>query len=608
MTRTRTRLHARGLRRGRRARRDRRCPQLPVHGAAAVRAGERPVLLRTRRGARWAGRTGSHRAIRRGRRLVGQRQVVAAASGVDRRAAPQRGPRQRRVDHVDVDARGAAARRARRTHRADVWRQCGRPAPRPRGGPARHSTSPFDRRCRAVPAPGSPSSSISSRSSSRCVATMTSGSGSSTRSSTLRLRPTVRTMVVVALRADFFGHCAVHDGFARLLESQSLLVGAMGEVELARGDRGTGTGRRVCPSSPGWPTSSCVTSRVSRSGLPLLSHALSEVWARREGRTLTLDGYRASGGVTGVDRPHRRRGVRVVRRRHQRVARGVFLRLTELGEGTEDTRRRPTLEELSSDDPEEAARTETVIATLAAARLDHGVRGLDRGRARGADPRMAAPARLAGRGPRRAARDAPPHPRGARTGPSGAATTASCIAARSGRRRSNGAAGARGRPQPARARVPRRGRGGARRAGAHAGRATRRLRALLAGTGVALVIALVAGILALNQRNRANTERDRTGGRRERRDRAAPGGAVRMMQDTSLDLSLLLAVEANLRDDSTETRGTLQSALLSNPELLGFLRGTASGYKSVAISQSGVIAGGGARTASSTCGGPPTAP
>ena len=31
--------------------------------------------------------------------------------------------------------------------------------------------------------------------------------------------------------------------------------------------------------------------------LPLLSHALLETWKRREGNTLTVAGYRASGGI-----------------------------------------------------------------------------------------------------------------------------------------------------------------------------------------------------------------------------------------------------------------------------------------------------------------------
>jgi hypothetical protein len=35
-------------------------------------------------------------------------------------------------------------------------------------------------------------------------------------------------------------------------------------------------------------------------GLPLLSHALRATWERRDGRTLTLAGYRETGGVASA--------------------------------------------------------------------------------------------------------------------------------------------------------------------------------------------------------------------------------------------------------------------------------------------------------------------
>ena len=35
-------------------------------------------------------------------------------------------------------------------------------------------------------------------------------------------------------------------------------------------------------------------------GLPLLSHALVETWRRRDGVTLTVEGYRGSGGIRGA--------------------------------------------------------------------------------------------------------------------------------------------------------------------------------------------------------------------------------------------------------------------------------------------------------------------
>jgi hypothetical protein len=52
----------------------------------------------------------------------------------------------------------------------------------------------------------------------------------------------------------------------------------------------------------------------------------------------------------------------------QAIARRVFLRLTELGEGTQDTRRRATLDELSRRSEEES-EVLTVLRALADARL-----------------------------------------------------------------------------------------------------------------------------------------------------------------------------------------------------------------------------------------------
>ena len=54
----------------------------------------------------------------------------------------------------------------------------------------------------------------------------------------------------------------------------------------------------------------------------------------------------------------------------RRIARSVFLRLTELGEGTQDTRRRVTRAELvPTDDPVQAVEVEHVLTVLADARL-----------------------------------------------------------------------------------------------------------------------------------------------------------------------------------------------------------------------------------------------
>src|SRR5574338_1106688 len=77
--------------------------------------------------------------------------------------------------------------------------------------------------------------------------------------------------------------------------------------------------------------------------LPLLSHALLETWQRRRGRTMTLSGYTASGGVRGAI-AETAAAVFADQFTHeqQEIARRIFLRLTELSDeaSTADTRRR----------------------------------------------------------------------------------------------------------------------------------------------------------------------------------------------------------------------------------------------------------------------------
>ena len=103
--------------------------------------------------------------------------------------------------------------------------------------------------------------------------------------------------------------------------------------------------------------------------LPLLSHALLATWERRRGRTFTLAGYHASGGVRGaIAETAESVFTDQLNQAQQDLARDIFLRLTELGEGTEDTRRRATLNELAHQS-EEAIQLRAVLNTLAEARL-----------------------------------------------------------------------------------------------------------------------------------------------------------------------------------------------------------------------------------------------
>lgn len=185
---------------------------------------------------------------------------------------------------------------------------------------------------------------------------------------------TKRISVVIALRADFYSHCAQYPLFRKAIAAEQEYIGQMTLEEL-----------RSAIEEParhgGWEIEkglvevilqdlSIHRSKGAEPGaLPLLSHALLATWERRCGRTMTLEGYHASGGVSGaIAETAENVFTDQLNREQKEIARNVFLRLTELGEGTEDTRRRASLNELVRRSGE-AVQTRAVLSTLAEARL-----------------------------------------------------------------------------------------------------------------------------------------------------------------------------------------------------------------------------------------------
>ena len=176
-----------------------------------------------------------------------------------------------------------------------------------------------------------------------------------------------RVVVVPTIRADFYGHCADYPQLAARL-SDGLLVGSMAEGELR-----AATERPAAlvglSLEPGLADLILGDVAGEPGALPLMSHALLETWGRRRGRTLTLSGYAAAGGVSGAIAQTADTVYAGFTPEEQATARNIFLRLTELGEqGTQDTRRRVAASELVRT-PEEAEAVEGVLKTLADARL-----------------------------------------------------------------------------------------------------------------------------------------------------------------------------------------------------------------------------------------------
>jgi WD40 repeat protein/transcriptional regulator with XRE-family HTH domain len=183
-----------------------------------------------------------------------------------------------------------------------------------------------------------------------------------------------RTVVVIALRADFYSHCAQYPLLRAAVAAEQEYIGQMTTEELRRAIEEPAR-RGGWEFEPGLVD--ILLSDIGADGmgqpepgaLPLLSHALLATWERRRGRTFTLQGYHASGGVRGaIAETAESVFTDQLNQAQQTLARNIFLRLTELGEGTEDTRRRATLNELAHQ-PEEAIQLRAVLNTLAEARL-----------------------------------------------------------------------------------------------------------------------------------------------------------------------------------------------------------------------------------------------
>ncbi len=91
----------------------------------------------------------------------------------------------------------------------------------------------------------------------------------------------------------------------------------------------------------------CADAGSEPGALPLVSTAMAETWVRREGTALTLAAYREAGGVHGALARLADDVLGGLDEEGQALARRLFLRLAEPGEGSDDLRRRMPREEFS---------------------------------------------------------------------------------------------------------------------------------------------------------------------------------------------------------------------------------------------------------------------
>lgn len=179
-----------------------------------------------------------------------------------------------------------------------------------------------------------------------------------------------RGELVVALRADRLGDVSPHREFARLIESGLYLLGAMRADDLRAAIEGPAR-QAALPLEPGLVDLLVREVEGEPGALPLLSHALRETWRLREGRTLTVAGYQATGGIRGAVAQSAEQVFAQVSPGEQPLLRDLLLRLVApTGEG-EPMRSRLPRRLLAGDEQQER-----LIELLVGARLitsDDGV-------------------------------------------------------------------------------------------------------------------------------------------------------------------------------------------------------------------------------------------
>lgn len=373
--------------------------------------------------------------------------------------------------------------------------------------------------------------------------------------------------LVLSLRTDHLGDLAPYPDVARLVEDGLHLLGPMSEPDLRSAIEGPAR-RAGLRLEPGLVDLLVREVEGEPAALPLLSHVLRETWERREGPTLTVDGYRATGGVRSAVSQTAEGLYDALDPTQRSRLRTLLLRLVMPTEDGDPVRARVPRSKVVADDEHERLVEQLVSARLVSIDgesvqiahealvkvwprlrgwLDDDVDGqrLFRHLAGAADAwdTMGRPESELYRGARLTRtlewRD--------RAGPDLNNTEADFLEA--------SAALAESEVRAAEARLT------------EQRRVNRRLRGALAGVAVLLVLTLVAGLVAVWSADRAERERDRAVQAANLADARRAGAQGVLHED--LATGLLLAVQGVRTDDSSEAWENLGSALTRAGALVG---------------------------------------
>jgi WD40 repeat protein len=156
-----------------------------------------------------------------------------------------------------------------------------------------------------------------------------------------------RTRIIITMRADFFGNLSQYPDLASLFEDDNLLIATeMTTANLLRAIEGPAqaVGLRY---EQGLVDQILEDVKSEPGSLPLLQYALRELYKRRDGAKLTLDAYETIGGVQQALARHAEVIFQALNVKQQDIMRRLLLRLVEVGETGDATRRRVPRDEVT---------------------------------------------------------------------------------------------------------------------------------------------------------------------------------------------------------------------------------------------------------------------
>lgn len=173
--------------------------------------------------------------------------------------------------------------------------------------------------------------------------------------------------LILTMRADFFSKCTEYGELAIEIQKHLVTVTPMTSEELEQAI--TEPAKKVGLEVERELVNLMIADvESSPSSLPLLQYTLTELWQQRIVDRLTLAAYTRLGGVKGTLQKRANEIYESLLPEEQETAQQIFLELTQLGEGTEDTRRQVFQRDLIKNEESEIL-VAGVIQKLADAKL-----------------------------------------------------------------------------------------------------------------------------------------------------------------------------------------------------------------------------------------------